>query len=57
MWYNHLSEYLINEGYANQPIYSCMLIMKNELRCVILLVYVVDINLYVTIKKIVDQSC
>ena len=30
MWFNHLSEYLIKEGYINNLICSCVFIKKSE---------------------------
>ena len=30
MWYNHLSEYLLKEGYVNNPICPCIFIKKLE---------------------------
>ena len=30
MWYNRLSEYLLKEGYANNPICPCVFIKKNQ---------------------------
>ena len=32
MWYNHLSEYLLKEGFENNPIYSCVFIKKIRIR-------------------------
>ena len=32
MWYNHLSEYLLKEGYVNNPICLCIFIKKSETR-------------------------
>ena len=48
MWYNFLSEYLIKDGYINNPICPCVLIQKSELGFAILAVYVDDINLFGT---------
>ena len=45
MWYNRLSEYLLKEGYANNPICPCIFIKKSEARFVIIIVYVNDLNL------------
>ena len=30
MWYNHLSEYLLKEGYQKNPICSCNFIKKSQ---------------------------
>ena len=48
MRYNHLSEYLIKDGYINNPICPCGFIKKSELGFAILAVYVDDINLFGT---------
>ena len=45
MWYIHLSKYLLKEGYANNPICSCIFIKKLETGFVIVVVYVDDLNL------------
>ena len=45
MWYNHLNEYLIKDGFINNPICPCVFIKKSELGLTILVVYVDDINL------------
>ena len=37
MWYNRLSEYLLKEGYVNNPICLCIFIKKSEIRFVQLL--------------------
>ena len=47
MRYNHLSEYLLKEGYANNPICPCIFIKKSETEFVIIVVYVDDLNLVV----------
>ena len=44
MWYNHLSEYLLKEGYANNPIRPCLFIKKLETGFAIIVVYVDDLN-------------
>ena len=48
MWYNRLSEYLIKDGYINNPICPCVFIKKSKLGFAILAVYVDDINLFGT---------
>lgn len=45
MWYNHLREYLIEEGYINNRICPCVFIKKLKSRFVIVAVYIDDINL------------
>ena len=32
MWYNHLSEYLLKEGFENNPICPCVFIKKIRIR-------------------------
>ena len=44
MWYNHLSEYLLKEGYAKNPICPCIFIKKSLTGFVIIVVYVDDLN-------------
>ena len=45
MWYNRLNEYLLKEGYANNPICLCIFIKKLETRFTIIYVYVDDLNI------------
>ena len=45
MWYNPLSEYLLKEGYMNNPICPCIFIKKLETRFAIIAVYVDNLNL------------
>ena len=45
MWYNCLNEYLLKEGYVNNPIYPCIFIKKLEIEFVIIVVYIDDLNL------------
>jgi hypothetical protein len=45
MWYNCLSEYLLKEGFENNPICPCVFIKKSESRFAIIAVYVDDLNL------------
>ncbi|XP_059291968.1 secreted RxLR effector protein 161-like [Lycium ferocissimum] len=52
MWYNRLSEYLINEGYINDAICPCVFIKKTKSEFVILVVYVDDINLIGTPEEL-----
>ena len=40
MWYNRLSEYLLKEGYANNPICPCIFIKKSKTGFAIIVVYV-----------------
>jgi hypothetical protein len=45
MWYNRLSEYLLKEGFENNPICPCVFIKKSESGFAIIAVYVDDLNL------------
>lgn len=52
MWYNRLSEYLLKEGYENNPICPCVFIRKTISGFVIIAVYVDDLNIIGTTKEI-----
>ena len=52
MWYNRLSEYLLKEGYANNPICPCIFIKKLETGFAIIVVYVDDLNLIGTPEEL-----
>lgn len=52
MWYNRLSDYLINKGYTNNPICPCVFIKKTTSGYVIIAVYVDDLNIIGTSKEI-----
>jgi len=52
MWYNRLSEYLLKEGYENNPICPCVFIRKTVSGFTIIVVYVDDLNIIGTIKEI-----
>ena len=52
MWYNRLSEYLLKEGYVNNPICPCIFIKKSETRFAIIVVYVDDLNLVGTLEEL-----
>ena len=56
MYYNLLSEYLLKEGYANNPICSCIFIKKFETRYAIIVVYVNDLNLVGTPKGLTKTT-
>ena len=45
MWYNRLSEYLLKEGYKNDPICPCIFIKKSGSEFAIIVVYVDDLNI------------
>ena len=52
MWYKCLSEYLMKEGYKNDPIYPCVFIKKSEIRFAIIVIYVDDMNLIGTPEEL-----
>ena len=52
MWYKCLSEYLMKEGYKNDPICPCVFIKKSEIEFSIIAVYVDDMNLIETPKEL-----
>ena len=52
MWYKRLSEYLMKEGYKNDPIYPCVFIKKSEIGFAIIAVYVDDMNLIRTPEEL-----
>ena len=57
MWYNRLSDYLINKGYVNNVICLCIFIKKIISEFVIIVVYVDDLNIIGTpgeLSKAVD---
>ena len=56
MWYNHLSEHLIKDGYINNPTCPCVFIKKSELGFSILPVYVDDINLFGTPEELTKAA-
>ena len=56
MWYNHLSEYLLKEGYANNPICPCIFIKKSKTGFAIIVVYVDDLNLIRTPEELIRTA-
>ena len=56
MWYNRLSDYLLNKGYVNNPICPCVFIKKTTSGFVIIAVYVDDLNIIGTDKEIVETT-
>lgn len=52
MWYNRLSEYLLKEGYKNDPICPCIFMKRSENEYVIIVVYVDDINIIGTPEEL-----
>ena len=49
MWYNHLSEYLLRDGYTNNFICPCIFIKILGKEFAIIVVYVDDINIIGTL--------
>ena len=56
MWYNCLNEYLLKEGYANNPICPCIFIKKLEIGFSIIAVYVDDLNLIETPEELTKTT-
>ena len=56
MWYNRLSEYLIKDGYINNPICPCVFIKKSESGFAIIAVYVDDMNLIGTLGELLKTA-
>ncbi|KAL0546737.1 hypothetical protein IC582_016650 [Cucumis melo] len=52
MWYNRLSEYLLKEGYQNNPICPCVFIKKSQSGFAIIAVYVDDLNIIGTPEEL-----
>ncbi|GLT35869.1 hypothetical protein SLA2020_102850 [Shorea laevis] len=52
MWYNRLSEYLLKEGYENNPISPCVFTKRSKSGFVIIVVYVDDINIIGTLGEL-----
>ena len=56
MWYNRLSEYLLKEGYMNNPICPHIFIKKSETGFAIITVYVDDLNLVRTSEEFIRTT-
>lgn len=56
MWYNCLSEYLLKEGFENNPICPCVFIKKSESEFAIVAVYVDNLNLVRTPEKLTKTA-
>ena len=56
MWYNRLSEYLLKEGFENNPICPCVFIKKSEFGFAIIAVYVDDLNLVWTLEELTKTA-
>ena len=56
MWYNQLSESLLNEGYVNDVLCLCVLIKWSHSGYVIIIVYVGDLNIIRTPNEL-KEAC
>ena len=56
MWYNRLSDYLLNKGYVKNHICLCVFNKKTTSGFVIIAVYVDDLNIIGTDKEIVETT-
>ena len=56
MWYNRLSQYLLKEGYENNPICPCVFIKKSNSGFAIIAVYVDDLNLVGTPAELMKTA-
>ena len=52
MWHNRLIEYLLKEGYRNDPISSCIYMKRSKIDFAIIIVYVNDINIIGTTNEL-----
>ena len=52
MWYNRLTEYLLKQGYNNDPICLCVFIKRYQSQFVIIAVYVDDLNIIGTSEEL-----
>ena len=52
MWYNRLTEYLLKQGYNNDPICPCVFIKRYQSQFVIITVYVDDLNIIGTPEEL-----
>ena len=52
MWSNSLNEYLLKEGYPNNPICPCVFIKKSQSWYVIITIYVNDLNIIRTLEEL-----
>nr|KYP72381.1 Retrovirus-related Pol polyprotein from transposon TNT 1-94 [Cajanus cajan] len=52
IWYNRLNEYLLQEGYKNDPICPCIFIKRSKNGFSIIVVYVDDINIIGTLEEL-----
>ena len=56
MWYNHLSEYLLKEGYAHNPICLCIFIKKSKTGFAFIFIYGDDLNFIGTPEELTRMA-
>ena len=56
MWYNHLSQYFLKQGYVNNSICPCVFIKKVAAGFAIIAVYVDNLNLIETPKELIETT-
>ena len=56
MWYKRLSDYLLKEGYENDPICPCIFTKKSNSGFAIIAVYVDDLNLVGTPEELIKTA-
>ena len=54
MWYNRLSEYLLNDGYVNNQVRPCIFIERSPTVFDIIAIYVDDLNIVGTFEDITN---
>ena len=56
MWYNCLNEYLLKEGFVNNPICTYVFIKNSKFGFAIVAVYVDDLNLVGTLEELTKTA-
>ena len=56
MWYNRLSQYLLKEGYVNNPICPCVFTKKTTIGFAIIPIYLDDLNLIGTPEELIKTT-
>jgi hypothetical protein len=56
MWYNQLSEYLLQKGYTNNDDCPCVFIKRSQTGLCIISVYVDDLNV-IGNQQDIDEAC
>ena len=52
MWYNYLTEYLLKQGYNNDPICPCVFIKRSQSQFVIIAMCINDLNIIRTLEEL-----